>query len=158
VARRKEPETAETTLEIPLVHARWRHLAWALACLLLGGFLILRSGTFGLVVGIPLLALSANAARGFVVTLLHPAGVVAVTEDELLLPPRLCAGESVTVPIDELKHAYLLRKHVPWHTTGPVLVVETGRGVFQYPRDWFGADHDQWRLTKTLNRRLGRLE
>jgi hypothetical protein len=60
------------------------------------------------------------------------------------------------MPVADLRHAYLLRRALPWNHTGPVLVVETRRGVFQYPRDWFGAENDQKRLSQALNRRLGR--
>ena len=38
-----------------------------------------------------------------------------------------------------------------------VLVVETARGVFEYPRDWFAGDNDQKGIVTALNRRLGRL-
>ncbi len=42
-------------------------------------------------------------------------------------------------------------------TTGPVLVLETKKGVFEYPRDWFAEGSDQRRVVLALNRRLGHL-
>ncbi len=90
-------------------------------------------------------------------TLLHPAGVISIRKDEIVLPPKLCAAGTVTIPFGELQNAYVLSRSVPFYTTAPLLVVETRRGVFEYPRDWFVAESDQRRVSRTLNRRMGRI-
>jgi hypothetical protein len=148
----------ETTLEMPLEAARWRHLAWAVVGLGLATLMVVRMGELGLVLGAIVGLLGLKAGRAFVLTLLHPPGTIAVRDDAIVLPDQLSSGHSVTVPLAELRHAYLLRRAIPWSHTGPVLVVETRRGVFQYPRDWFSAEVDQRRVSQTLNRRLGRVE
>jgi len=125
---------------VELTHARWRHFGWAVA---------------GCAIGVLLLGLW--AARSFVRTLLHPAGALAVKDDELSLSPTLCAGTTLKVPVAEVRNAYLLRRALPWTTAGPVLVLETARGTFEYPRDWFGSDGDQRRLCNALNVKLGRI-
>lgn len=145
----------ETTLEVELEASRWRHLLWGAIGLAIGALMIIRMGELGLILGSIVGILGALSARSFIMTLLHDPGTIAVREDEVVLPEQICSGNSVTVPLGELRHAYLLRRALPWNHSGPVLVVETGRGVFQYPRDWFAAEADQKRVSQTLNRRLG---
>jgi hypothetical protein len=149
----------ETTLEVELVHARWRNAIWSAIAVGLTAFLVIRAGTFGLVTGVIVLGMGLKSVVAFVKTLLHPAaGLIALREKELVLPRGLCAGDPVTMPIGDLRHAYLLRRKVPFNASAPVLVVETQRGIFEYPRDWFYADQDQRRITIALNRRLGVVE
>jgi hypothetical protein len=153
----EEPKERETTLDVELAAARWRHLAWALAGLGIGGLMIARMGQFGLIAGGAVVIAGLFAVKSFVKTLLHAPGTISVRDGEIALPSELCSGHTVTVPVDELRHAYFLRRALPWNHTGPVLVVETRRGVFHYPRDWFAGESDQRRVWSSLNRRLGRL-
>jgi hypothetical protein len=153
-----DEERRETTIEVELAPSRWRHLAWAAAGIGLGILMIVRMGDIGLVLGGAVLIGGLLAGKSFVQTLLHPPGIIAVREAEVLLPEQVCTSDPVKVPLGDLRHAYLLRRNLPWNHTGPVLVVETRRGVFQYPRDWFAGEGDQRRVWTTLNRRLGRLE
>jgi len=153
-----ELETRETTLQVELAAARWRHFAWAAAGVALGVLMIVRMGAFGLALGSLVLLAGLVAGRSFVKTLMHAPGTIAVREAEVMLPEQICSAHPVTVPLGDLRHAYFLRRNLPWNHTGPVLVVETQRGVFQYPRDWFIGEGDQRRVWTTLNRRLGRLE
>jgi hypothetical protein len=155
--KKDNEETRESTLVVELTAARWRHFAWAAAGLAIGAVMIARMGEIGLVLGGAVVLGGLLAARSFVMTLLHPPGVIAVREAEVVLPGQVCSGVQKTIPLDELRHAYLLRRALPWNHTGPVLVVETRRGVFQYPRDWFAGEPDQRRVFTALNRRLGRL-
>jgi hypothetical protein len=148
----------ETTLEITLEAARWRHFAWAVVGIGLAVLMFVRMGELGLVLGAIVGLLGLNSGRAFVRTLRHAPGTIAVRDEAVVLPEHLCSGNSVTVPLSDLRHAYLLRRALPWNHHGPVLVVETQRGVFQYPRDWFAAEADQRRVSRTLNRRLGRVE
>ena len=142
---------------VELTHARWRHFGWAVAGCAIGVLLLIRLGTVGRFLGAVVLLLGLWAARSFVRTLLHPAGALAVKDDELSLSPTLCAGTTLKVPVAEVRNAYLLRRALPWTTAGPVLVLETARGTFEYPRDWFGSDGDQRRLCNALNVKLGRI-
>jgi hypothetical protein len=168
--RVKNDDTDETTLAIELQHSRSRHLLWGVVGLGAAVFVAIKMGSLGLVLGAICAAYGLGAAWAFVQTLLHPPGTIAVraTElpgkgtpfrearaDEVDLPTKLCSGTQMTLSIDEVKHAYLLRRALPWNQTGPVLVVETARGVFEYPRDWFAGDNDQRRIATALNRRLG---
>lgn len=147
----------ERRLEITLEHARWRHFAWAALGVGLGLLLIFGVGHTVAWIGLALCAGGVLAAQAFARTLLHPAGVITLSDTEIALPPALCAGVSITLPLGDVRHAYFLRRALPWTTSGPVLVVETARGVFTFPRDWFAADSDQRRIATSLNRRLGRL-
>ncbi len=148
----------ETTIDVELEAARWRHFIWAAVGIGLGVLMLVRMGELGLVLGSIVTILGLLSARSFVMTLIHPPGTIEVREDAVVLPDRICSGNAVKVSLPELRHAYLLRRALPWNHTGPVLVVETVRGVFQYPRDWFAAESDQKRVSQTLNRRLGRVE
>ena len=148
----------EATLEITLAHARWRHLLWGAVALGTGVFVALRMGELGWVLGAICAFYGLSSMWAFVQTLLHAPGTFALRGDKLELPTRLCSGTTVTLPVGDLRHAYLLRRALPWNHTGPVLVVETRGRVFQYPRDWFAGENDQKGIVTTLNRRLGRLE
>ncbi len=145
----------EPTLEIPLEHARWRHLAWAVVGLAGAGFLIFDVGHAATWLGVLVALYGASAASSFVRTLLHPPGTIALRATEIALPDGLCTGAIVVVPLSEVKHAYFLRRSLPMTAASPVLVIETARGPFLYPREWFGAEGDQRRVATTLNRRLG---
>ena len=154
----KDVEEHETTLEVELTAAAWRHFTWAAVGIGIGALMIVRMGEIGLVLGGIVLIGGLIAGKSFVMSLLHKPGKIAVRENEVVLPERVCSGNEVTVPLADLRHAYLLRRHLPFNHSGPVLVVETRRGVFQYPRDWFAGETDQRRVWTTLNRRLGLLE
>lgn len=157
MAKKDDSKDRETTLDVELTAARWRHLAWAAAGLVIGTLMIVRMGQFGLVAGAAVVVAGLFAGKSFVKTLLHPPGTISVRDAEVALPSELCSGVTVKVPVGEVRHAYFLRRALPWNHTGPVLVVETQRGVFQYPRDWFVGESDQRRVWSSLNRRLGRL-
>jgi hypothetical protein len=147
----------ETTIDITLAHARWRHLLWGSVAAAGAVFLVLRMGQLGWILGAICAAYGAQSLWAVLQTLRHEPGTIAVHDDGLTLPTGLCSGASVTIPLADLRHAYLLRRKLPMNHAGPVLVVETRRRVFQYPRDWFAGDNDQKGIVTALNRRLGRL-
>jgi hypothetical protein len=143
-------------VEIALEHQRGRHLFWGSVGLVIGVFLIWRMVPFSLVAGAVVLAFSYPAVRLTLLSLKNEPGRIVVGDAEVSLPEGLCVGRTTIVSLGEIKHAYMLRRVLPLMTHGPVLVVETERGTFQYPRDWFGQEVDQRRVAQALNRRLGR--
>ncbi len=153
--RNKRRDVSEPT-SVSLIHARWRAFAWAMASIGVGLLLLIKLGVVGKVIGVLLILASLFAVRSFVLTLLNEPGDIDVDRDEVTLPRGLCRSRAVTVPVKQLRHAYFLRRAVPWTHTGPLLIVETEQGVFQYPRDWFATDSDQRRVAAALNHRLGR--
>ena len=153
--RHEGREDKERTIAIELMHARWRHLAWCVVAALCTLLFVFAIGGAGIVLlGVPCLIATILSARSFFRTLVYPPGRIVVSEDTVDLAARLCSGREVSVPVGDLKSAYLLRRAAPWSASGPVLVVETRAHVFQYPRDWFASDDDQWRVFRTLNRRI----
>lgn len=152
---RREDAAAGPT-EVALEHARGRAAMWTAIGLALGFLLVVKLGTVGQLIGIGLCVAALVPLRTFVMTLLHEPGTIRVAGDDATLPRGLCRGEPLTLPLGEVQHAYFLRRAVPWTRTGPVLVVETAHGIFQYPRDWFATDSDQQRVASALNRRLER--
>lgn len=151
----RKPAT-EQPLEVTLEHARWRHFGWTVAGLVVGAVLLWKLGVVGKAVGVVLCGLGLWAGRSFAATLLHPPGLIRVGEDQVTLPRGLCRSGPVTLPSHQVRHAFFLRRVVPWTRTGPVLVIEAGEHVFSFPRDWFASESDQRRVATALNRRLGR--
>jgi hypothetical protein len=147
----------QTTVDIELAHARWRHFMWMVVGAVAGSLLIWKLGTVARWVGGLLIFVGLLNLRGFAMTLLHGAGRIIVGEDEVVLPRGLCRGAPATFPIAAVRHAYFLRRAVPWTRTGPLLIIETDQRVFAYPRDWFATDADQQQVAAVLNHRLGRL-
>jgi hypothetical protein len=156
-ARGKARADADHDLVIGMDDGRVRHGGWAVGGILIGGFLIAVLGVVGKGLGVLLLAIGAWNLRGLIRALRHPAGTFRITRDEAVIPAGLCRPDPLTLPLDQVRHAYLVRRAVPWLVTGPVLVVETGDRRLVYPRDWFVADADQRRIAHALNHGLGRL-
>jgi hypothetical protein len=142
---------------VVLEHGRWRHFSWIVIGAVAGVILIWKLGAVGKGIGVLLLAVSALHIYRFARTLVHDAGKIELRDDAVLLPVALCAVEAHTVAYKQVRHAFFLRRAVPWSRTGPILVIETAERVFMYPRDWFSSDSDQRRVALALNRRLGRL-
>lgn len=147
----------ESTFHVTLEHGRWRHLGWVVVGAIAGCLLLWKLGAVGKAIGVLLLGISALHVVRFVRTLLHPAGRIELGEDSILLPTGLCREGAHVVPYAHVRHAFFLRRAVPWSRTGPILVIETSERVFLYPRDWFSSDSDQRRVAMALNRRLGLL-
>ena len=144
----------ESTFQVALEHGRWRHLGWIAVSAAAGGLLLWKLGVVGKGVGLILLAVGALHIYRLARTLLHPPGRIEVRDDAIVLPARLCARETHSIPYEDVRHAFFLRRAVPWTRTGPVLVVEAGDQVFSFPRDWFASESDQRRVAAALNRRL----
>ena len=151
-ARDDDAPTA-SRLEIALEHMRYRHGAWMGFGLVTGALLLWKLGTVGKWVGVVLIGIGVVAAYSFVRTLLFPAGTIAVGDDGVALPRGLCKGDPEKMPITEVKHAYLLRRSVPWTRAAPVLVIEARGKAFTYPRDWFVTEADQRRIVRELHAR-----
>ncbi len=149
-------QDSEGEFQIYLEHGRWRHFGWLAVGGALGAFLVWKLGTVGKGLGVILLVLGAINLVRFARTLVRSAGAVAISEEAVRLPEGLCRGRAHTVEYGGIRHAFFLRRAVPWTRTGPILVIETDRGTFTYPRDWFTSDSDQRRIAHAINRRLGR--
>jgi hypothetical protein len=147
---------SETSVEVKLEHARWRHAGWVGLGIVLGAVLVWKLGTVGKGVGVLLIGVGLYNVRAFVLTIIHSPGTIRIDGDQAELPRGLCRGVPVTVPISLIRHAFFLRRAVPWTRSGPLLVIETADRVFTYPREWFASDSDQRRVAVLLNRRLGR--
>lgn len=144
-------------IAIDLEHGRWRHFGWAAGSVVVGVLLVWKLGTVGKGVGVALFVLAAFNALRFVRTLLHEPGQIRVGDDGVQLPDGLCRGATSRYEVADIRHAFFLRRALPWTQAGPVLVVETPDKVYAYPRDWFSSDSDQRRVQMAINRRLGRL-
>lgn len=155
-SRRSARASDSGPFHITLESGRWTHLGWIVIGGALGGLLVWWLGALGKGVGVLLLAVAAWHLVPFIRTLVRGAGRVELRADEVVLPERPCSGTSHEVPYDRIRHAFFLRRAVPWTRTGPILVIETDDLVLSYPRDWFSSDSDQRRIALALNRRLGR--
>lgn len=144
----------EDRFQVAFEHGRWRHFGWLVAGLLAGGFLLVKLGTVGKAVGVALILIGILNGVRFARTLMHPAGSIEVDEEGVALPDGLCRKGSCRVGYGGIRHAFFLRRSVPWTLTGPVLVIETEDRVFRYPRDWFTSDSDQRRVAHAIHRRL----
>jgi hypothetical protein len=147
----------ESTFQVSLEHGRSRHLTWLVISAAIGILLLWKLGVVGKAIGVMLLLVSALHAYRVVRTLLRPPGRIEVRDDGVVLPAGLCREGSTAVPYSQVRHAFFLRRAVPWSRTGPILVIESEDQVFTYPRDWFSSDSDQRRVALALNRRLGRI-
>ena len=147
----REPAAAPGEhLEIGLEHTRWRHFAWGVFGLAAGTVLIWKMGAVAQWLGAILLVLAAWAAWGFARTLIFEAGAIVVDGRRVVLPRGVCRGKPVEVERDAVRHAYLLRRAVPWTRAAPVLVIETAEHAYQFPRDWFATEADQRRVIHAL--------
>ena len=157
--RRKAKAAAdvETEVDVSLKHARWKHFAWGVIGSVIGVWSVIHLGSLGLLVGGVLVVMGASGAWSFARTLRHPPGEISVKGDSVVLPRGLCAGEPERLKVEDVSHAYLLRRSVPFMQTGPVLVVETKSGTFSYPRDWFVSEAEQRQVMRVIARKLGRL-
>lgn len=156
--RRSPRARPEAPLEVQLEHSRWRHFGWGVFGLIAGAVLIWQLGTVGKWVGVLLILIGAWAGYHFVRTLTRPPGRILIDLESITLPAGLCRGPEHTFKLDQVHHAFFLRRAVPWTRTGPLLVVEVADSTFTYPRDWFASESDQRRVATVLNRYLGRFD
>ncbi len=154
---RKGKKGIEREVEVSLVHARRNHLTWTLLGLVLGTLLLWKLAIVGKVLGVIFIIVAAVAARSFAITLMHEPGVIRVDADKLALPLGLCTADPAELTMSDIKHAFFLRRAVPWTRAGPLLVIEAEARTFTYPRDWFASESDQRRILEAINHHLGRL-
>jgi hypothetical protein len=148
-------DKSDDMIEVPMVHARWKNFGWGVFGVGLGVFLAINMGSIGWVLAALVWGGTITNIKLFVQTFLSPPGTIVIGAEEMVLPSGLCAGDPQAVPTSDLRHAYLLRRAIPWNTTGPILVIETQRGVFEYERHWFPNEGDQRLVSAAVNRRLG---
>ena len=155
--------------EVPLLHQRWRNSVQILFMVPLPIYLVAinmpdpGAGTErpAAVPGIGFwvlcaacavaLAFGARALMRLVRSFLRAPGTIAIRSDRLQLPRSLAAASAILEPAD-LKHAYFIRRALFTTATGPILVIETSKGIFEYPRDWFDSDADQRRVATAVQR------
>jgi len=137
--------------EIELVHARNSHLGWMIFGLVLGVLLLWKLAFVGKLIGVILLIVAGFAGRNFLLTVLNEPGTFRVEKDHIEMPEGLCRGRTVSIDYAQVKHAFFLRRAVPWTRAGPILVVEADDRALSYPRDWFSSDADQLRLLELLH-------
>lgn len=154
--RRGRKAQADGSVEVQLEHGRWRHFGWAALGVAVGALLLWKLGALGKGLGIAALGLAAYNLYRFAGTLRFPAGRIRVAEGGVDLPDGLCRGKAHHFAMADVRHAFFLRRAVPWSQAGPVLVVEAGEQVFVYPRDWFASDSDQRRVARAIHRHLER--
>ena len=148
--------TGRETLEIHLEHARWRHFGWMVFGLVSGVLLVWIFGVVAKVIGVVLLLIALLAGYGFARTLLYTPGRIVIGDGALLLPAGLCRGIEHRFALGDVRHAFFLRRAVPWTRASPILVVEVGDRAFSYPRDWFVTERQQRRVADAINLHLGR--
>lgn len=141
-----------------MVHGRLRHLFWGLFLCVLGGLLILKFGTGGLILGVLALVYACFGFFKFGRSLLHKPGTFSITNLKVSIPTSLCSGKTETVDTANINHAYILRRHAPWNMTAPLMIIETHKEVYMYSRDWFRSEVDQKRVANSINRRKKLLE
>jgi len=150
----KQTKQKRAKAGLPLVvefqHHRWRHGAWAAGEIAVAVALLVVTDTVGKWLGALLLVHGLVQTRRFISTFLHAAGTITITQDQSSLPRGLCSKESVAIPTETIRHAFLLRRAVPWNQTGPLLIVETTDQAFSYPRDWFATDTDQESVAEAI--------
>lgn len=150
--REREERDERGPLSVDLADSRGRNLFWTVLWLGLGVLATVYLSAFGRVVGVILLLVGAVFAYRLVRALMNAPGTIRVDGDQAHLPHGLASGNTEVMPVADVKHVYFLRRAVPWGKSGPVLVVETQRGAFTYPRDWFREDKDQQRVASALRR------
>jgi hypothetical protein len=152
--RDAKAEAKAATVAIHLEHGRGRNLTWMVTGLAAGAALLFIFGVVGKVIGLLLLIMAILSGISAARTLRHEPGTIRVAADHVELPEGLCRGHTEKVPLGEVRHAYTLRRALPFGRTGPLLVVETARGNFAYARDWFASESDQRRVEMAINRRI----
>ena len=148
--RKSDPDV----IAVRLAHGRTRALGWMAFGLVAGGLLMWKLGTVGKGVGVALLVLGLLNVKNVIITFLHPAGRIEVNPTEVMLPRGLCKPNPQRYGMEDIKHAFLLRRSIPWSRSGPILVIQAGTQSYAYPRDWFFAESDQRKLATVLNRHL----
>lgn len=131
---------------------RWRALTFAALWLVIGGLATWQLSTYGRVTGIVLLAIGLSFCWRFGRAIRFAPGTIRVDDEQAHLPAGMSSGVTESMPLDDVEHVYFLRREVPWGVSGPVLVVETRRGAFSYPRDWFIDDKHQKQVAEALAR------
>jgi len=147
---------AATGFEIDLLHARNSHLGWLLFGLFVGGLLLWKLAFVGKLVGFILLVTAGVAGRSFLLTVLNAPGTFKADKERIEVPQGLCRGKTVTFEYAQIKHAFFLRRAVPWTRAGPILIIEAEDHVLAYPRDWFSSDADQQRILDLLTDHAGK--
>ena len=139
-------------MEIEFELSRQRALGWTIFGGVVGALLLWKFGTVGRWVGVVLILVGAYRAWQLIQTFMYPAGTIAVSDREVVLPRGLCMSKPVHAAPSDVTAVYFLRRSVPWNRASPVLVVELGDRALAYPRDWFASEADQRHAVHALLR------
>ena len=110
----KPDKKSDETVEIELTHARWKNFTWGVFGIGLGVFLAVNMGSIAWLLAAIVWASSYPNVKAFVQTFLSPPGKIVIAGNDMILPVGLCAGDPMSVPVGDLKHAYLLRRAIPY--------------------------------------------
>lgn len=148
---------ADGPVAFELTGGRWRHATWAIVLGVLALFLAGRIGGLGpIVLGLAIGAFAIRHALAFARSFVRGPGVIRLDGADLVLTPTLHA-EELRIPLVDVRSAYVLRRSIALVAAAPVLVLETAKGTFEYPREWFVGDGDQRRVAAAVGRALGYL-
>jgi hypothetical protein len=151
---REESADQKGVVTVELEHNRWNNFGWGLFLLAISALFITRFGITGKSFALLFVAFGIRNGYRFVQTLLRPPGRILVEKTDVELPRGLCRDNPVQCKRADVKHAFMLRRSVPWGRTGPVLVVELDNLALVYPRNWFHSDADQERIALALTAEL----
>ena len=112
--------------------------------------MLVHGGWGARLLGLGLILFTLGSLYDFVQTYRHAPGTFELRGDRLVLPLGLCSGKTIELPWVDVRHAYVLRRSLSFASTGALLVIETTRGVFEYPHEWFWGDADQRQVARAI--------
>jgi hypothetical protein len=142
------------TVEVELEGSRQRLISWTIFGTVFGALLVWRLGTVAVWAGWVLIVLGLFRGYQLLLSFIHPAGTIIVSEKHVVLPRKLHRPNPIDVVPSEVTAVYFLRRSVPLYHAAPVLVVELGPRALLYPRDWFATEADQRHVVHALRHHL----
>ncbi|MEO8845337.1 MAG: hypothetical protein ABI591_29555 [Kofleriaceae bacterium] len=122
--------------------------------IIFGILLVWKLGTVAVWGGWILIALGVFRGYQLVLSFIHPAGTIIVSDQHVVLPRKLHRPNPIDVKPSEVTAAYFLRRSVPLYHAAPVLVIELGSRALLFPRDWFATEADQRHVVHALRHHL----
>ena len=145
---------ASIPFQINLRDNKKGHSLWFIGSVALGFFLILKFNTVAQYLGAEFLAIAAYHLYRLIRSFLHKPGRLFLEDASLTLSNGLSHPKESTFSWDTVKHAFLLKRALPWTASGPVLVIETCDKSFLFPHEWFASDNDAKRILVAVHKKL----